>query len=302
MSKIYKVLLSETILIERQYFVDSVAKVNEVSIASEINSLTSSKAINAGRIMTTGLDVHMFGCVGSDSDGERAIKDLEKYGIRPTYVITSDMDRTGEVVVMTGASGDSAITLYLGANNHSDINAIKSLGEFDCIYAATSMDLQRLYRLIEMAHKNKVGVFLDFPNQQAAFDKKFLRNVQFSAPNRHEAELLLGVKILTIADGLRAAQKLKMLTDGIVVITLDEDGCVILSDSKSDPRHLPAKKVNVVDTTGSGDIFRGMFLMEYLKNKDADSAAKKAVEIATKSCEVKGVDASIKYCQGLLKK
>jgi sugar/nucleoside kinase (ribokinase family) len=159
------------------------------------------------------------------------------------------------------------------------------------------MDLVRLNKLIKMATKSKVGVFLDFPNQQEKFDKSNLKNVDFSVPNRHEAELLLGTKIMTITDALKAASKLKGFTNGNVVITLDRDGCVIVDKKNSVPKHISTKNVKVVDTTGSGDIFRGILLVEYLKTGSLEKAAQKAVSFATKTCLVSGVDASIRYSQ-----
>lgn len=300
MSKLSKILLSETILIERQYFVKSLAKANEVSMASEINSLTSSKAINAGRMMTKGAEVHMFGCVGKDEDGKRAFADLEDYGIKPTLVTTTDRARTGEVVVMTKVGGDSAFTVFLGANQHSDLGLLKNLHGFDFVYAASSMDLRKLYKLIDTASRAQVGIFLDFPNQQKEFDKRYLRNVGFTVPNRHEAELLLGISILTVSDAIEAAKKLKKFTNGNVVITLDNDGCIIFGSKKDGVEHIPAKKIKVIDTTASGDIFRGVLLSEYLRLQDLESATKKAVEVATESCRIKGVDKSIRHCQKLV--
>lgn len=295
-----KILISETILIERQYVVESVPSVNQVSIAHEMNSLTSSKAINAGRMMTKKSDVYMFGCVGKEVDGERAVADLKKYGIKPTYVTSTDKNKTGEVIVVTGKQGDSAIILYLGANENSNLNTVKNLAQFDFVYAATSMTLLNLYELIRRCNKEKVGIFLDFPNRQKEFDKKYLKTVDFVVPNRQEAGLLLNSKIITIADALEAASALKKFTDGNVIITLDSDGCVVLDKNLNGPIHIETRQIDVVDTTASGDIFRGIFLSEYLESKDLISSAKKAVKTATESCKVSGVDNSIKQSLELI--
>ncbi len=269
-------------------------------MATEINSLTSSKAINAGRMMVCSAEVHMFGCVGAGLDGERAISDLKNYRIKPTYVTSTSKAKTGEVVVMTDLSGDSAFTVFMGANLYSDINVIKNISQFNYIYTASSMDLKKLYKLISFALKSKVRIFLDFPNQQREFDRKYLKNIGFVVPNRHEAELLLGVRIKVINDALSAVKKLKKFTSGNAVITLDKDGAVFMGAESTEAKHIPTKKVNTVDTTASGDILRGVLLSEYLKSNNLEAAIRKAVEIATKSCEIKGVDNSILFCQKLV--
>ena len=55
---------------EKQYIVDRIPRGKEVGMASEVNYLTSSKIINAGRILALHNNVFMCGCVGDDQDGK----------------------------------------------------------------------------------------------------------------------------------------------------------------------------------------------------------------------------------------
>lgn len=285
-----KILLAGEICAEKQYLMDNVPQLKEVSFVNSVNTLTSSKIINAGRILASSNSVSMFGIVGDDNNGKQAISDLEKYGIDTKLVYTTSESPTAEVLVLTNKDGQSAIVLNLNAINFFDESKLQNLSDYEYLYMATSMKLDQIYKMIERANKDNVKVFLDFPNQQKEFDKEKLKTVDFIVPNRQEAELLLDVKITTVEEALEAVTKLKSFTNGIAIITLDTDGCVVF-DKES--KHYPTDTVIAVDATGSGDIFRGVFLSEYIKTNDTEQSIKKALQLATESVRYQGVDKSI---------
>lgn len=294
-----KILLAGEIMAEKQYLLDKVPAVKEVGIVSEVNYLTSSKIINAGRILAIGNEVSMFGVVGKDSDGESAIKDFEKYRIDPSLVYTTSEAPTGQVLVLTNSEGQSGFIVYFSANNYFEPVKLKSLTGYDYIYMATSMKLPKLYELIERANKEGVKVFLDVPNQQKEFDKTKLKTVEFVVPNRQEAEKLLDVKIETVEDTLSAITKLKSYTDGNAIITLDKDGCAVFGRDWEKPKHFETVETKIIDETGSGDIFRGVLLREYIATQNLEQSIKKALQLATASIKFKGVNNSIEKIKKL---
>ncbi len=295
-----KILLAGEIMAEKQYLMDKVPTIKEVGMVSKVNYLTSSKIINAGRILASKNDVAMFGCVGEDGDGENAIKDFKKYGIDSSLVSSTSQASTSQVLVLTNKEGQSGFIVYLSANDYFEPSNLKSLSGYDYIYMATSMKLSKLYSLIEKANNENVKVFLDIPNQQKELDKAKLKTVYFIVPNRQEAEKLLDLKIETIEDATQAVVKLKTFTDGNVIITLDKDGAVVFGSDWKEPKHFPTKQTNVVDETGSGDIFRGALLSEYLSTNNLEKSIIKALEIATVSVSFSGVNNSIEACKKLL--
>ena len=286
------VLLVGSILTERQYLVDRIASADQVAYASQTNIITSSKVINAGRILAINHQVKMYGTIGADTDGTKALADLICYHIDPNLIVTKPKATTGQVLTITDREGKTAITLYLGASSLTGTISPKVVKQFDCMYLETSLPLKSLYQLISTASKVKTPVLLDFPNQQREFNKIFLRTIDFLMPNRQEAELLLNTKINTVADAQQAAVTLKKFTRGTVIISIDKDGCIVL-DSKANPLHIPSKKVTIHDTTACGDIFRGVFLSEFLNSRNLNLSAQKATQLATESIRHLGVDNSI---------
>lgn len=284
------ILLTGEICAEKQYLMDIVPQVKEVGFVNSVNTLTSSKIINAGRILASSNSVSMFGVVGDDNNGKQAVSDLENYGIDTKLVYTTSESTTAEVLVLTNKDGQSAIVLNLNAINFFDESKLQNLSDYEYLYMATSMKLDQIYKMIDRANKDNVKVFLDFPNQQKEFDKEKLKTVDFVVPNRQEAELLLDVKITTIDEALEAVTKLKSFTNGIAIITLDTDGCVVFD---KEPKHIATETITAVDATGSGDIFRGVFLSEYIKTNNVDQSIKKALQLATESVKYQGVNNSI---------
>ena len=289
-----KILLAGDICAESQYLVDKVPAVDEIGVTKEVKHLTSSKIINAGRVLALENEVTIFGVIGKDEKGKRAINDLKNYGIHTEFVYSVDQP-TDEVLVITNKEGFSAIVLHISAVKYFDESKLKNLSEYEYIYTATSLPLNQLYQIIEKARKANIGIFLDVPNQQKKFNLNILRTVEFVVPNRQEVGLLLNLKISNIKEAFDAVRELKRYTDGNAIITLDRDGCVAFAKNWEEPKHFLVPKVEVIDSTGAGDIFRGVLLREFIKTKDITVSIKKALYVSSESVKIKGVSDSISY-------
>ena len=294
-----KILSVGQIVIERQYLTDNIAKANEVAFVKKINTLASSKELNAARVMAKNNDVYYVGSVGKDNDGESSIKYLSKYGINYDQVTSTSLGGTGQVVVITNSDGFSAITVFVGANDAIDVSKIL-VEDYDFVYTSSANPLEKIYHLIDQCSKTNTPVLVDFPNKQKEFDKVKFKNICYLVPNRQEAGLIIDGKIITIRDALIAASELKELTLGTVIITLDKDDCVAFYKDWKEPKHFPTRKINVVDMTASGDIFRGAFVDQFLKTNDFVASIEKSLHIATESCIVSGVDNSISLSKKLI--
>lgn len=287
-----KILLIGDICAERQYIVDTIPAPDELGIVAHTNHLTSSKIINAGRVLAKGTQVSMFGVIGQDEEGKQALKDLQKYNI-DTSLIYAVSKPTDEVLVITNKEGRTAIILYPSTFNDFDGSKLTNLSDYDYIYTATSLPLPQLYTLLEKAANDNVKVFLDVPNQHDALDLTRLQTVEFLVPNRHEAELMLQTTIESVEDGLKAVEKLKTYIQGTAVITLDQDGCVVFGKGWTKPQHFPIQQVAIVDVTGAGDIFRGALLREYIQTHEITASVQKALLLSSESVKIQGVDNSI---------
>ncbi len=122
-------------------------------------------------------------------------------------------------------------------------------------------------RLMQMvmakAGERRVPVVID-PARIADFDRYSYATLL--KPNRFEAELATGRKIVTVDDALAAADELrKLLKVDSVLITLDHDGMAVVAGDFYDPhtsdesplrlsQHFPVTAREVYDITGAGDM------------------------------------------------
>ncbi len=294
-----KILVIADIYAETQYFVDSIPLENQVAIALQVTNTIGSKTLNASRVLAKlGNDVFLFGKIGSDQNGSIALETIkDKYNLNPDFIYNVKNSSTGQLVVITNNNGKSSITIQFGANklvNEEDIDHIsKYLSGFDMVYSATNLTLPLLYKLVDKCNNFKVPIFIDVPNQQKEIDLKKLNNTTFIAPNRQEAELLLGIEIQSVEDAKSACIQIRENFIGNIIITLDEDGCVVLEKEKLEVDYYAASKQTTVDSTGAGDIFRAVFVSEYLNTSNISRSIQKAQLIASKSVKIKGVENTI---------
>lgn len=293
-----KILVFGDIYTEQQYFVDSIPLENQFCFSENVTTIIGSKVINAARVLQIqGNEISFVGKVGTDGASESAIQSLIKFGFTP-LIDKIENTNLGSIVVITSKSGNSSITLYKGANEFFTLDDIQhhaeKFGQYDGIYAATNLPLPVLYELVEISRAKKIPLFLDIPNQHKDVVLEKLKNVSFFMPNRQEAELMLTCKINSIDDAFLAAKKFREKITGTIIITLDKNGCVYLDSKEKTPIHISTTKVHSVDDTGAGDIFRAVFMHQWLETKNVDSSIKIALQKATESTKIKGVDASIR--------
>lgn len=284
------ILIAGGIVVSRQIFVEHIPMAQEVSLSHRFEIGIESKVINAGRILANEHQVSILGMVGTDRDGKYALEELARFDINTDLVKTTDKEHTGQASVIMDQDGNPAITVHLGANNFNKYPS--SLPRFEAFFLATSLPLTTLYQILKNKPQNSLAI-LDVPNRHQDLDWSKLQNLDFFVPNRYEAQKLLNIKIENINQALRAATELQKKMKGSVIITLDSEGCVIKSPKML--KHMKTQVVHTKDSTGAGDIFRGVFFNEHLKSNNISRSLKKALRIATLSTEIQGVSKSIEF-------
>jgi D-beta-D-heptose 7-phosphate kinase / D-beta-D-heptose 1-phosphate adenosyltransferase len=79
-------------------------------------------------------------------------------------------------------------------------------------------------------------------------------------PNRKEAELATGIRIIDIPSAKEAAKKLLEIWDlEMSMITLGEDGLVIFDPRLDEVIHLETEALSVFDVSGAGDTVTSVF-------------------------------------------
>ncbi len=85
-----------------------------------------------------------------------------------------------------------------------------------------------------------------------------------------------------VADPNAAAKILSGYGSSVTVVTLGEEGSLTLASGRS--FHTPAFPVDVVDTTGAGDVYHGAFIFGLLREWKLEKTAEFASAVAAMSC------------------
>ncbi|MYA76163.1 MAG: hypothetical protein F4Y17_00785 [Gemmatimonadetes bacterium] len=84
------------------------------------------------------------------------------------------------------------------------------------------------------------------------------------------------------SDPAEAAESLTGYGSSVMVVTLGEEGSYTLAEGRS--FHTPAFPVEVVDTTGAGDVFHGAYTFGLLQDWSLEKTAVFSSAVAALSC------------------
>ena len=220
-----------------------------------------------------GADVFMVARVGSDLFGPATIENFKKLGIDATQVKQVPGLSSGVAPIFVDPHGQNRILVVKGANDAvkpADVDAAANmLKTTDCIVLQFEIPLETVYYTVAFARKHGIRCILN-PAPGQPVEMRALAELDYLVPNESEAESITGIRVRSVEDAKKSAEKL--LAGGIrrVIITLGANGSLLAGRDLKE--HLPAFPVKAVDSTGAGDAFIGsfaVFLAEGLPEREA---------------------------------
>lgn len=212
-----------------------------------------------------GAEVEMFGCVGDDAAGASLLKNLQDTGVETKCIKTVTGVPTGLAMITVG-DNDNTIIVVAGTNDHVNIdyvNEVKdSLLECEIVLLQHEIPQETVEYVIALCAENDVKVVLN-PGPARPVKQEILEKVTYLTPNEHEAVILFGRDISFEEMMKRYPEKLVITQGSRGVSTCLKNGQVIL---------VPARKANVVDTTGAGDTLNGAFTVAVTEGKEIPEA------------------------------
>ena len=212
-----------------------------------------------------GAEVEMFGCVGDDAAGASLVKNMQETGVETKCIKTVAGTPTGLAMITVG-DNDNTIVVVAGTNDCVDVdyvNEVKdSLLECEIVLLQHEIPQETVEYVIELCAENGVKVVLN-PGPARPVKREILEKVTYLTPNEHEAVILFGNDISFEEMMKKYPEKLVITQGSRGVSTCLESGEVIL---------VPARKANVVDTTGAGDTLNGAFTVAITEGMDIAKA------------------------------
>ncbi|KAI0219594.1 Ribokinase [Lamellibrachia satsuma] len=127
-----------------------------------------------------------------------------------------------------------------------------------------------------------------------SLDPQLFVQADITCPNESEAELLTGQPVSSVEDAKKAVVTLLDMGCRAAIVTLGEQGAVLATSTERFPRHIPAKQVKAIDSTGAGDAFVGAlaFYQACYPHLQLHECVERASEIATVSVQTPGTQTS----------
>lgn len=228
----------------------------------------------AHNLSLMGTDVRMLTAFGDDVHGQRVAASCSELGIDLSHGLRIAGGTTSTYLYLMDEKGEMALAVsdmeickkitpaYLAAN-------LSLLQNAQLIIADANIPAESLVFLAENCTSS---LFCD-PVSTAKAEKlrPILGKIHTLKPNKLEAELLSGVKIETMEDVAKAADKLLALGVHRLFISLGADG--VYAAMGSQRIHLPNLPGHMVNTTGCGDAFMAAIGWAYLEGMDLKETA-----------------------------
>lgn len=246
---------------------------------------SANQAVAAARLDAA---VSFVGAVGDDEIGSAAIDELAAEGIDVSCVARKE-GPTGVALIVVDAVGENQIAVASGANGSLDPDHVASaLGALLVDTPGIVLLGHEVSELVVVAAAH-VAAEAGWPVVLNPAPARSLPDVPLAVltPNASEAAELTGCD-----DPEDAARALVTQTGAAALITLGADGALLLEPG-GDAVRLPAKKVDVVDTTGAGDTVNGALAAELAAGRPLAEAARFALAAAAVSTTAPGARAGM---------
>ena len=300
-----KILVIGSLNIDMVMKVDHMPTVGETILCDGMMLVAGGKGANqacaAGRL---GTDVTMLGAIGNDSHGEMQRDSLQRSGVDVSGLITKERVSTGTAFITVNKEGNNSIVVVQGANAQftpEDIEAHRDLlEECEIVILQLEIPMDTVLYAVKLARTLGKTVILDPAPVPEHFPEELYQYVDIIKPNESELSRLTG-----IADTQNHLEEaVQIVKDhGVknVLVTLGGDGVYLDTENES-PVHIPAKKVEVVDTTAAGDSFTAALAAMLLEGKTLKEAAEFANQVSAIVVTREGAQDSIPTLQEVLTK
>jgi ribokinase len=248
------------------------------------------QAVMAARL---GARVTMIGKVGRDAFGEGALRNYREQGIDATHVLVDPERPTGVASIVVDDAGQNCILVVRGANlglAPQDVrSAAAAIEGANVLLCQLEVPLETVQEALRIARAAKVTTILN-PAPAVALPDEVLRLADLCVPNENEIELLIGQSAASLKEAAAAGWELQKRGPATVIVTLGERGAMLVGASSAE--HVPAPRVEAVDSSGAGDAFIGALGVSLAEGVPLAEAVRRANVVAALSVTRPGTQAS----------
>ncbi|POP43781.1 ribokinase [Superficieibacter electus] len=277
-------------VLDRIWYLNDLPKEGGKYVANNYTEVGGGPAATAAvAAAKLGAKVDFIGRVGDDDTGKRLLAELESLGVNTRYTRIYNGARSSQSAVLVDAGGERIIANYPSPDLPADASWLAEIdfSQWDAVLADVRWH-EGAKAAFTLARQQGIPAILDadITPQDITELVALSDHAAFSAP---------GLRRLTGSEDISVSlKKAQMLTNGHVYVTQGAQGCYWLE--KKELQHQPGFTVDVVDTTGAGDVFHGALAQAIAQKTDIGAAVRFASAVAALKCTRPGGRAGIPDC------
>ncbi len=225
-----------------------------------------------------GCSTAFMGRIGEDANGQFLLNDFEKEGVDNAGIIMDKSIPTNQAFIwIDQQTGQKSIVL----NNQHYRPVVPEEITWEHIRTAKYLlidgrDTEATFKLIRWAKEKGTQIVLDAGSPRYRMDE-LLNLVDYPVVSKSFCH-----KYLKLSDFKKAVEELLKCGAKAAVVTCGHNGCY--GGDETGIYYQPAFPVNVVDTTGAGDVFHGAFIFGLLNKFNLIKILKFAAASAAIKC------------------
>ena len=262
--------------------VEELPKLGETIFGNDFYESCGGKGANqAVAVSKLGMKTEMIGMVGKDSQGEKLIQNLNKYGIISDNVIKSD-ELTGRAIITVDKKGDNNIIVISGSNFKITKEHIQAkqdvIASSDVVILQNEIPSETVeFSLLKAKELGKITIFNPAPARKLSGE--VFKNTDYLILNETEMEEIFEIKFNDEEYTEKISIKKKEYGIKNIILTLGDKGSILFSKDNNIKKY-DVYKVKAVDTTAAGDSFIGAFTMKICEIGNPDEAIKYATAVS----------------------
>lgn len=271
-------------------------KPGETIASEDYISRSGGKGSNqAMAAVRAGAKTAMVGKVGDDAFGRRCLNNLKSQSVLGTGIGISERP-TGCASIWVDHAGENMVVVSAGANLDASAEQIPDeiLTERNMVLTQLEVPHDETYELIRRAGEKGCRTVLNASPVTEAIPTDVLEILDVLIVNDVEAKQLAHHHNLDAKTLEDIARELVRRGDNLTcIVTMGGKGALAVTPEEE--WVIPSLKIDVVDTTGAGDCFCGVFAAGLENGDSLPESLKRASVAAGLSCRVLGAQAGMPF-------
>ncbi|MGI6077657.1 MAG: carbohydrate kinase family protein [Fastidiosipilaceae bacterium] len=250
--------------------------------------------VSTGLAATTRLGgkTAIIGTIGDDRNGRAVCNEFRHLGIDPSFLLVREQTHTSMSVILSDEeTGGRSILFDRDQRLDMTVEELDTdvIDQADYLFVSHFEPVH--IKALTYAKEHGIKTFMDSDNlRQGEEVFPYLHLVDYYIASEELYESLYNEP--PAGTSLRSrCLEMQQINRGVVIFTLGSRG--LAGADENGYFTMPAFDVEVVDTTGAGDVFHGAYLAALLKNYDPREAARYASAAAAIKCTCIGGRAGI---------